>query len=450
MFISYAHEDAGRDVAIAQAIGNWLDDEGYDVWWDRHLLFGDVQKDLEWKVRYAKRVIVVWSPQAAKSKCVACECEWAVKGEKLAPVIIEDHPLQQGWERFFWLKLTDFEVQKDELRRRLPPPSLKRGVAIAGMPTPARAFIGREGELVRLRQAWDSTAAGADPALKTNVFVLHAIGGAGKSALLQEFLRPLEGGQLPGAHTVYAWSAYSQGSGDNRIANADEFIAAALGFFGHDLAREPIKDPVERGRRLAQLVGKRRSPLMILDGLEPIQDPPHINDGRLRDRGLAEFIKTLARNNKGLLVLTSRQKLPELITAPAPRVISHALDRMSLADGVKLLAALGVHGRHSEMERAVDEILGHALTLNLLGAYLNTVHAGNVNQREQFKLGEIKDAPADLVGDDAARYAKRAARIMDNNIAQCEAADADTNASILVRFFNWIRADRGSRDTRPW
>ena len=198
VFVSYAHKDAAHDVANAQAIGNWLDDEGYAVWWDRHLLFGDVRENLERKVRHAKCVIVLWSPQAARSEWVARECKWAVEGKKLAPVIIEDEPLQPGWDKFLWLKLTDFEAQKDELRRRLPPPSLKRGVAIAGLPSPARTFVGRVDELAALRKAWDSTAAGADAAQKTNVFVLHAIGGAGKSALLQQFLRPLDDGKLAG------------------------------------------------------------------------------------------------------------------------------------------------------------------------------------------------------------------------------------------------------------
>ena len=429
VFLSYAHLDADHDVANAQMLGTWLDDEGYDVWWDRHLLFGDVQEHLEQKVRRSKCVIVLWSPQAAKSEWVARECGWAAKDGKLAPVIIEDEPLKPEWDRFLWLKLTNFEAQKDELRRRLPAPSLGRGIAIAGLPTPAHVFVGREDELARLRQAWDSTAATASPVLKTNVVVLHAIGGAGKSALLQEFLRPLDGGQLPGAHTVYAWSAYSQGSGENRTANADEFIAKALGFFGHDLSREPIQDAVERGRRLAHLVGERRT-LMILDGLEPLQDAPHVNAGRLVDRGLAEFVKTLARENKGLLVITSRQELPELATAPAPRVISDALDRLGSADGVKLLAALGVHGKRNEIERAVEEVLGHALSLNLLGSYLDAVHGGDANQREQFKLGEIEDVPADFVGDQTARHAKRAARIMEGAITRLEALEARAGGEV--------------------
>jgi hypothetical protein len=61
----------------------------------------------------------------------------------------------------------------------------------------------------------------------------------------------------------------------------------------------------------------------------------------------------------------------------------------------------------------VEDVLGHALSLNLLGTYLDAVYGGDVNQREHFKLGEIEGAPADFVGDQTARFAKRAARIME-------------------------------------
>jgi hypothetical protein len=123
-----------------------------------------------------------------------------------------------------------------------------------------------------------------------------------------------------------------------------------LGFFGHDLARHPIQDPVERGRKLAHLIGERRS-LLILDGLEPLQDLPLVNGGCLKDRGLAALIKELAAHNKGLVVITSRQELPELAAVKRPRVISHALDRLDKDAGVALLAHLGVHGKRSEMGR---------------------------------------------------------------------------------------------------
>ncbi|MEJ2118752.1 MAG: toll/interleukin-1 receptor domain-containing protein, partial [Alphaproteobacteria bacterium] len=431
--MSYASADAEHDVLQPYELAKWLEAEGYHVWWDLHMQAGVAQKMLAEKIERAQCVIALYSPHAKASHNVFYECQLAANANKLLPFIIDGTAdlLPEEWRGFHRLIVTDFDAQKADILRKLPPPSGKRAtvaapedarISISALPSGAATFIGREDELARLAAAWASTAPHAAPSQKTNVFVLHAIGGAGKSAILRQFLDTLADQQFAGAAKVYAWSAYSQGSGDNRAASADEFIARALAFFGHDLTRHPIADPVERGRKLASLVAANRS-LLILDGLEPLQDMPHINGGRLKDRGLAALIKGLADHNKGLLLITSRQALPELTSGHEPRVISDALDCMTTGEGVKLLAALGVDGKRTEMERAVEEVLGHALSLNLLGTYLSAVHGGDVNGREQFKLGDIEDADADFIGDATARYAKRAACIMEGTIERFEALE---------------------------
>jgi tetratricopeptide (TPR) repeat protein len=419
VFISYAHLDAEHDVANARLIATWLEAEGYDVWWDSSIRFARVLTQLQQKVLSARHVLVLWSHQAAKSEWVLRECRWADEQNKLAPVILDDCPLPPKWEKeYLWLRLRDFESQKSELRSKLGPPTVIP--RIETLPSAARLFVGRKDELATLRTAWASTADNADPARKTNVLVFHAIGGAGKSALLHEFLYPAAGESFSGA--VHSWSAYSQGSGDNRTANADEFIASALKRFGHDLQENPIRDPVEKGRQLARLVSQHCM-LVILDGLEPLQDAPHINGGRLRDRALAEFIKVLARENRGLLVINSRQELPELEAFAAPRVISTELNRMNLTDGVMLLSALGVHGPLSRMKETADNLHGHALSLNLLGSYLRSAHNGDIHQAEQFRLGEKAHADANFAGDATVPYAKRAARIIEGHVARLGETD---------------------------
>ncbi len=432
VFISYAHVDAAKDQLTADELGSWLQNLGYNVWWDRSLLAGDYWLEaLVQKATYAKRVVVLWSPQAAKRDWVLTEARIGAGFRKLVPLVIEDHPFPAEWEHVQYKRIENFEAEKDYIldALRLDPSGREAKeakddarVSIAALPTASGGLIGRDAELATLQKAWASTAPGADPAQKTNIVVLHAIGGAGKTALMRHFVDGLADTDFAGADKVFGWSAYSQGSGDNKTANADEVIARALGFFGHGLARHPIKDPVERGRKLAHLVGERRS-LLILDGLEPLQDLPLVNCGRLKDRGLATLIKELAAHSKGLVVITSRQELPELAASKRPRVVSHALDRLDKPAGVALLAHLGVHGKRAEMEAAVEDVLGHALSLNLLGSYLDAVYGGDVNQREHFKLGEIEDAPADFVGDQTARFAKRAARIMEGTIARLEATE---------------------------
>jgi tetratricopeptide (TPR) repeat protein len=434
VFISYASADDLLDVLHAHQLAGWLDSEGYAVWWDLHIQAGYAQKQLEAQVKRARRVIVLWSPRAADSHNVFNECQPAVNAEKLLPVIVEgDHKiLPRGWDGLVCVELADFERQKPEILRKLGiGPSRKHAapavadnarISLSGLPSAASRFIGREAELALLARAWASTAPGGDSRAKTNAIVFHAIGGAGKSALLRQFLDTLADEGYHGAAKVYGWSAYSQGSGDNRAASADEFISKALAFFGHDLARQPIPDAVERSRRLAHLVGQGRS-LLALDGLEPLQDAPHVNGGRLKDRGLAALIAGLAELNAGLLVITTRQELPELASGHAPRLISQPLDRLNKNDGVGLLTALGVRGKRTELERAVEDTLGHALSINLLGAYLSAAHGGDVNQREQFRLGEIEEADPDLTGDATARYARRAARIMEGALGRLREAE---------------------------
>ena len=124
--------------------------------------------------------------------------------------------------------------------------------------------------------------------------MLHALGGAGESALLRTFANELlaEGGG--GASRIYGWSAYSQGSGEQKRADADGFISKALGDFGWQ--GELPRDPVERARALAKRIQKERV-LLLLDGLEPLQDAPSLNKGRFKDKGLAELVKLLANQN---------------------------------------------------------------------------------------------------------------------------------------------------------
>ena len=174
----------------------------------------------------------------------------------------------------------------DEVWRRVERPRLKVVDASAAAVIPAEfgdipgapdKLIGRDAEMAMLQRAWDS-----DPPRKINAVVLHALGGAGKSALLRSFANKLlsEGGG--GAARVYGWSAYSQGSGEQKRADADGFISQALGEFGFQ--GELPKDPVERARALADLVQRERV-LLLLDGLEPLQEAPNVNKGRFKDRG---------------------------------------------------------------------------------------------------------------------------------------------------------------------
>ena len=104
------------------------------------------------------------------------------------------------------------------------------------------------------------------------------------------------------AELVFGWSFYRQGSsGDTSFA--DEFLDAALNWFADPDPR--IGTASEKGERLAKLVAHRRT-LLVLEGLEPLQNSPAPQEGRLRDPSLQALLRELAAFNKGLCVITTR------------------------------------------------------------------------------------------------------------------------------------------------
>ena len=63
--------------------------------------------------------------------------------------------------------------------------------------------------------------------------------------------------------------------------------------------------------------------------------------------------------------------------------------------GAALLAKLGVKGAQAEREKLSEDVKGHALTLNLIGAYLAEAYAGDIRKRD---LMTLKEADAERGG----------------------------------------------------
>ena len=100
--------------------------------------------------------------------------------------------------------------------------------------------------------------------------------------------------------------------------------------------------------------------------------------GELKDRGIRQLLKSLAGRNNGLCIITTRIAVHELADRAA--VISHDLQNLAPADGVKLLQSLGVQGKPNELDKAVREYGCHALALTLLGNVLRLRYQGDVQR----------------------------------------------------------------------
>ncbi|HEU4884770.1 MAG TPA: TIR and AAA domain-containing protein [Longimicrobium sp.] len=240
----------------------------------------------------------------------------------------------------------------------------------------AERLIGREADLARLDEAW------ADPA--KHVLTIVAFGGVGKTSLVAEWAARLARHGYGGAW-YFDWSFYSQGTRAQGGASADQFINRALEFFGDAELAAGAASPWDKGTRLAQLVAERRV-LLVLDGLEPLQYPPGPLAGELRDPAIAALLKGLAQRNPGLCVVTTRERVSDLTPFRGSTAPELPLHHLSTPAGVELLRSVGVKGTEAELEALVEEVQGHALTLNLLGRYLVRAHGGDVRRRDRVRF----------------------------------------------------------------
>ena len=229
---------------------------------------------------------------------------------------------------------------------------------------------------------------------------LIAPGGTGKTALVKRWLDGLRAKGWGGAAQVYGWSFYSQGTGEDRQASEDHFLAAAIQWFGVDIAASA--NPADKGRALAERIRASRT-LLVLDGLEPLQHPPGPLAGELRAPGLQALLTRLASAGQpGLCVLTSREWIQDL--AEWVRNDTHAdrpvlrldLGNLSDTDGACLLHRLGakragaaaIGPDDAELLEASRAVHGHALTLSLLGHYLRLAHEGDIRQRDRVDFAD--------------------------------------------------------------
>ena len=125
-------------------------------------------------------------------------------------------------------------------------------------------------------------------------------------------------------------------------SSADEFLDAALTWFGDPDPR--LGTAWEKGERLAKLVAHRRT-LLVLDGLEPLQNPPGPQEGRLREPSLQALLRELAAFNTGLCVITTRLPVADIADHERTSALRRELEQLSSDAGAKLLRALGVKGR---------------------------------------------------------------------------------------------------------
>jgi Protein kinase domain/NACHT domain/MalT-like TPR region len=239
-------------------------------------------------------------------------------------------------------------------------------ISVARLPVTGSDVFGREEDLAFLDAALANQ--------HVNVVSIVGWAGVGKSTLVNCWLRRLAAEDYRSAELVFGWSFYRQGT-SGQSSSADEFVDAALAWFGDPDPR--VGTGWEKGERLAKLVAHRRT-LLVLDGLEPLQNPPGQQEGRLREPALQAILRELAAFNTGFCVVTTRLPVADIAEHEGTSALRRELEQLPAEAGAKLLRALGVKGNEAELRTASDEFRGHCLALTLLGSYLTDAYDGEI------------------------------------------------------------------------
>jgi len=369
-FISHSSPDD----RYVQEMVQYLHALGYDeVFNDGHTIAPDelLWNRIEKSIRGCDAFVVILSYASVSSDWVDREVQFARDHRKsVIPVRIDDCKLPASFDG---RDVIDLHQGRGDKVKLAPSRITKHSPKI---------LFGRDHWLDALDAAW------AKPTL--NVYTLVAWGGVGKTSLVAHWVsQRMAAKGWPGVERYFDWSFYSQGTGESRQTSSDQFIQEALKFFDDP---DPTKgSPWERGERLAGLVRRHRT-LLVLDGIEPLQYP--VNDpqaGRLKDQALEALLQSIAADNPGLCLITTREHLKNIENQATTE--EQKLDKLVKEAAIDLLRHLQIVGTEAEMEAAWKDAGGHALTLQLLGrfiaeAYLTDPHIS--------RYKEVKFEEADL------------------------------------------------------
>jgi hypothetical protein len=270
---------------------------------------------------------------------------------------------------------------------------------------PAQHFTGRELLLNDLREWW------LVPEGDAKVHALVGVGGAGKTAVVEQWLRWIRG-QPPRGRTL-VWCFNDQ-------PDTDAFLREACScFIATDVS--PRDASLERLLRALREGGPH---LLVLDGLESVQDVGGhglLARGELMDPQLRNLLRAIAHGlGMTRALITSRFPLTDLAAWEGTRAFTNLLDKLEEASAVSLLRRWGVRGDDAVLADLARSAGYHALTVSVLGSFLARFNDGDPAGVPELRLvDETVDDP----------QAARLARVLESYRTRLPADERD----LLVR-----------------
>jgi len=200
------------------------------------------------------------------------------------------------------------------------------------------------------------------------------LGGVGKTALVSRWLRQ-GAARIAECEGVFFWSFYRERDLIVFFEQMLDFARTQLGWkdqrnwerFGWGAEPDEERRRKEPPYKLASYLVQSRKLLIVLDGLEILQEMPGtVAYGKLLDIHLADLLHNNALSESGsLIILTSRFPFPDLTPYLGSALRSLPLTGLEPEDGDALLAALGLRGQPADRKEISRRLFGHPLALRI-------------------------------------------------------------------------------------
>jgi len=207
------------------------------------------------------------------------------------------------------------------------------------------------------------------------------MGGAGKTAIADHFLNAaLTGDVEPEPQSAFVYSFYDDDKPENFLRHLQAW-----------LENSPKLETLLSVSQIMFLVQQHQG-MIVLDGLEMVQESGARGGfGRLTSPSLRDLLNHIACGSaRELSVLaTSRFPLTDLRDSQPRYFHTIPVEEIDVVAGVALLRDRGVHGTDVQLAPIVEQCGQHALTVDLVGGYINEYGKGDPTT--PLNLGTVEE-----------------------------------------------------------
>ncbi|MEE8574579.1 MAG: DUF4062 domain-containing protein, partial [Thermodesulfobacteriota bacterium] len=210
-------------------------------------------------------------------------------------------------------------------------------------------------------------------------------GGVGKSSLTRKWFQTLKERNIKPQKALW-YGFYSN-------TDIERFLSALVSFMDDTIDLNELKGTWPKVDWVKRHINDRKY-LIVLDGLEVLQNESGGQTGRLKNPEIRELLSYFADSMmQGFCLISTRLSVSDLEDRQEGYGYEELpIDELGKRDAKAILKARGVVGRSAKIDELIENYKRHALSLTTVAGFLVRYHEGDVDKAPNI---EFEEAPED-------------------------------------------------------